>query len=82
MMYQKIEGKFREVAGAIQKLWGYLTADRARELRGEKKRMAGIMQQHGDYDADRADDIVELLYRRYSQADHVSADSDAHASLQ
>lgn len=45
MNWDQIQGKWKQAAGAVQKQWGKLTNDDLDQIRGDRTRLAGILQE-------------------------------------
>jgi uncharacterized protein YjbJ (UPF0337 family) len=44
MNWDKIEGKWKELAGGVKEQWGKLTDDELTTIGGKRDRLAGILQ--------------------------------------
>ena len=45
MNWDQIQGKWNELQGSMRKQWGKLTDDDLQQIRGERDRLAGVLQQ-------------------------------------
>ena len=45
MNWNIIEGKWKEMAGAVREKWGDLTDDEIQQIAGKKDRLEGVLQQ-------------------------------------
>ena len=44
MNWDQIEGKWKEMSGSVQSKWGELTNDEIQEVRGDRRALAGKIQ--------------------------------------
>lgn len=45
MNWDQIQGKWKQASGSLQKQWGKLTNDDLDQIRGDRTRLAGILQE-------------------------------------
>lgn len=45
MNWDVIEGKWKEMKGAVREKWGDLTEDELEQIAGKKDKLAGVLQQ-------------------------------------
>lgn len=45
MNWDVIEGKWKEMKGAVREKWGDLTDDELEQIAGKKDKLAGVLQQ-------------------------------------
>ncbi len=45
MNWDQIQGRWKQASGSIQKQWGKLTNDDLDQIRGDRTRLAGILQE-------------------------------------
>lgn len=71
MNRNRIEGNWEQVKGHVQKAWGKLTNDDLDQIEGDRKLLAGKIQERYGI----AQDEVELQVRRWNDESYETVDS-------
>jgi uncharacterized protein YjbJ (UPF0337 family) len=60
-----VEGKWKQMKGSIQTKWGKITDDEFEQIKGNRERLVGIVQEKYGYEKDRVrkdvDDYLDSL---------------------
>jgi uncharacterized protein YjbJ (UPF0337 family) len=59
MNWDQIEGKWREITGAVKERWGKLTDDDLDVIQGKRDQLAGRLQQRYGYAKERAEKEID-----------------------
>jgi uncharacterized protein YjbJ (UPF0337 family) len=59
MNWDQIEGKWREITGAVKERWGKLTDDDLEVIQGKRDQLAGRLQQRYGYAKERAEKEID-----------------------
>jgi uncharacterized protein YjbJ (UPF0337 family) len=54
-----VEGKWKQMKGSIQTKWGKITDDEFEQIKGNRERLVGIVQEKYGYEKDRVRKEVE-----------------------
>lgn len=60
-----IKGAWHELKGEARKSWGKLTDDKLEQVKGEKERLVGLLQEHYGMSVEQARDEIDKLVDRY-----------------
>ena len=66
-----IQGKWTQIKGSVQKAWGELTNDDLDQINGDRKKLAGKLQERYGWAQDEADEKINAFTRDYDHADRV-----------
>lgn len=67
-----VQGKWKEIKGEIQKLWGKLTNDELEQTKGNFTAIGGLIQQKYGYKKEEYSDKLDSLVNKFAQnADEV-----------
>lgn len=77
-----VEGKWKEIKGEIQKLWGKLTSDELEQTKGNMTAIGGLIQQKYGYKKEEYSDKLDTLVNKFSHnADEVKEKVKTDARL-
>jgi uncharacterized protein YjbJ (UPF0337 family) len=74
MNEQLIKGKWKEIKGEIQRMWGKLTGDELDQTEGNMESIAGIIQQKYGNEKEDVSEKLEDIMRRYKTDADVRAE--------
>ena len=66
MNWDRVQGNWKQVKGAIKAQWGKLTDDELDVIAGRRDQLAGKIQERYGYEKDRARRDVDDWYKRQS----------------
>ncbi len=58
MNWDQIQGKWNELKGSVRKQWGKLTDDDLQQIKGERDRLAGLLQQKYGFAKEEAENQI------------------------
>lgn len=62
-----LSGKWAEIKGDLQKLWGNITDDEWEKTKGDSKAIAGVLQQRYGYAKEDAEQKVSNVVSKYME---------------
>lgn len=68
MNANSVKGKWLEIKGEIQKVWGDLTHDELEKTKGDIKSVAGLIQQKYGKTQAKNEDQLSAIYNKYISA--------------
>lgn len=77
-----IQGKWKEIKGEIQKLWGKLTSDELEQTKGNMTAIGGLIQQKYGYKKEQYSNKLDSVVNKFAQnADEVKEKAKTDARL-
>lgn len=77
-----IQGKWKEIKGEIQKLWGKLTSDELEQTKGNMSAIGGLIQQKYGYKKEEYSNKLDSVVNKFAQnADEVKEKAKTDARL-
>ncbi|MES3036704.1 MAG: CsbD family protein [Bdellovibrionota bacterium] len=74
MNNSRVNGKWNEIKGEIQKTWGKITGDELEQTKGDSKAISGLLEQRYGIAKDEASTKLSSIFDRFS--DKVDAAKD------
>ena len=74
----KVQGKWLEVKGEIQKVWGKITNDELEKTKGDMKTIQGILQQKYSDNKVALDNQLSEIYDRFDMQKDKAIESIKH----
>jgi uncharacterized protein YjbJ (UPF0337 family) len=76
-----IKGKWKEIKGDLQKMWGNITDDEWEKTKGDAGSIAGVLQQRYGYAKDEAQQKVSGVMDKYLAKTREDVDTDNDEEL-
>ncbi len=65
MNWDQVKGNWKQVSGEAQKQWGKLTGDDITQIKGERTKLSGRLQELYGYCKDQADKEIDSWLQRH-----------------